>query len=108
RLFLLEGTPGSGKTTLALQFLLAGVERGEPVLFIALSESFAELHATARSHGWSLDGITLFALPETQGGAPSESRYTMFHPSEVELSETVKAVLAEADRVKPTRLVFDS
>lgn len=107
RLFLVEGSPGSGKTTLALQFLREGVARGETVLYIALSESLDELHASAASHGWDLAGITLFELPLRQS-LESENRYTMFHPAEVELAETTKAVLVEADRVKPSRLVFDS
>lgn len=106
RFYLLEGSPGAGKTTLALQFLRAGVAAGETVLFVALSESLDELHASAKSHGWTLDGIHLFEL--TQGGDATETPYTMFHPSEVELAEATKSVLAEAERVGPSRLVFDS
>ena len=107
RLFLVEGSPGSGKTTLSLQFLRDGVARGETVLYIALSESLDELHASAASHGWDLEGITLYELPLREN-LENENRYTMFHPAEVELAETTKAVLAEAERVKPSRLVFDS
>ena len=108
RLFLVEGAPGSGKTTLALQFLIDGVAQGETVMFVALSESLEELEASAASHGWSLAGIHLFALPtgpDLAGGAP---RSTMFHSSEIELAETMKSVLAEFESVRPTRLVFDS
>jgi circadian clock protein KaiC len=76
-------------------------------MYIALSESLDELHASAASHGWSLDGITLFELPLREK-LETENRYTMFHPAEVELAETTKTVLAEADRIKPSRLVFDS
>lgn len=108
RLYLLEGDPGSGKTTIALQFLLAGVRRGERCMFVALSETEDELQATAASHGWSLDGINILSISPTESNLTSDSRYTMYHPSEVELTETTKAVLAEAERTKPSRLVFDS
>ena len=108
RLYLVEGVPGSGKTTLAVQFLLEGVRQREPVLYITLSESTAELQAVARSHGWSLDGITIRELVASEDSLSTDSQYTMFHPSEVELSETTKTVLADVERVKPTRVVFDS
>ena len=108
RLYLIGGDPGSGKTTIALQFLRAGVKRGERCMFVALSETEDELRATAASHGWSLDGISIFSISPTEESLTSDSRYTMYHPSEVELFETTKAVLAEAERVKPSRLVFDS
>lgn len=108
RLYLLEGDPGAGKTTVALQFLLAGAKRGETCLFVTLSESSEELHASAASHGWTLDGIHVFEIAASEEKLASDARYTMFHPSEVELSETVKSVLAEAARLQPSRLVFDS
>jgi circadian clock protein KaiC len=108
RLYLIGGDPGSGKTTIALQFLLAGVRRGERCLFVALSETEEELRATAASHGWSLEGIEVFSISPSEEGLTADARYTMFHPSEVELSQTTKAVLAEAERVRPSRLVFDS
>jgi len=108
RLYLVEGHPGSGKTTLALQFLFAGVERGECCMFVTLSETETELHATASSHGWSLDGINIFEIVASEDSLMLESQYTMYHPSEVELAETTKAVLAEATRIRPTRLVVDS
>ena len=108
RLYLLGGDPGTGKTTIALQFLLEGVRRGERCMFVALSESEEELSATAESHGWSLEGIDVLSITATESSLMPDSRYTMYHPSEVELAETTKAVLAEAERVQPSRLVFDS
>jgi circadian clock protein KaiC len=91
-----------------LQFLLAGARRGEACLFVALSENEEELRAAAESHGWSLEGIRILELIASDEGLKSDSQYTMFLPSEVELTETTKKILAEADRIKPTRLVIDS
>lgn len=108
RLYLIEGDPGAGKTTLALQFLLAGVRLGEPCLFVTLSENEEELRASAQSHGWTLDGLHLLDIVVSEEALQAEARYTMYHPSEVELAETTKAVLAEAERIQPARLVFDS
>jgi circadian clock protein KaiC len=108
RLYLLEGVPGSGKTTLALQFLLEGVRRGEPVLYVTLSETEDELRSAARSHGWSLDGLVIHELVPSEDSLQADEQYTMFHPSEVELSETTKKILADVERLKPTRVVFDS
>jgi circadian clock protein KaiC len=108
RLYLLEGVPGSGKTTLALQFLLEGVKRGEPVLYVTLSESEEELREVSASHGWSLDGITIRELVPSENSLRPDEQYTMFHPSEVELSETTKTILADVERIKPARAVFDS
>lgn len=108
RLYLIEGNPGAGKTTLALQFLLAGAGLGERCLFVTLSESEEELRASAQSHGWTLDGLHILEIIASEEVLKSDARYTMYHPSEVELAETTKAVLAEAERIQPTRLVFDS
>ena len=108
RLYLIEGDPGAGKTTLALKFLLEGLERGESCMYVTLSENREELAAGAASHGWSLEGIHIVEIIASEESLKPDSRYTMFHPSEVELSETTKAVLAEATRVKPARLVLDS
>ena len=108
RLYLVEGVPGSGKTTLALQFLLEGVRRSEPVLYVTLSETEDELQGVAASHGWSLDGITIRELVPSEDSLRPDDQYTMFHPSEVELSETTKTILADVDRIKPARVVFDS
>ncbi|MBX9626401.1 MAG: AAA family ATPase [Gemmataceae bacterium] len=108
RLYLVEGVPGSGKTTLAMQFLMAGARNGEPVLYVTLSETREELLAVAGSHGWDLAGITLRELVPSEDSLRPDDQYTMFHPSEVELGETTKAILAEVERLRPARAVFDS
>src|SRR6266404_6146807 len=108
RMYLVEGDPGCGKTTLGLQYLLAGVRNGESGMLVALSETAEELDAIATEHGWSLDGVNVFELRPSEESLSVDARYTMFHPSEVELSETTKTLLTEADRIKPSRLVFDS
>lgn len=108
RMYLVEGDSGCGKTTLGLQFLLAGARRGERCMLVALSETAEELEAIATEHGWSLDGINVFELRPSEQSLSVDARYTMFHPSEVELSETTKTLLTEAERIKPVRLVFDS
>jgi circadian clock protein KaiC len=107
RSYLLEGTPGSGKTTIALQFLLEGVRAGEPGLYITLSETAAELREVGRSHGWTLDGIELFELVSEDGLHP-ESEQSILDPSEVELGETIAGVMECVDRLRPMRVVFDS
>lgn len=108
RVHLIKGAPGTGKTTMALQFLIEGARRGEPVLYITLSETIDELQAVARSHGWSLDGIVLRELVPTEETLKPDEQYTILHPSEVELGETTWAVLQEVERTQPTRVVFDS
>jgi circadian clock protein KaiC len=108
RVYLIEGNPGSGKTTLALQFLFEGRRLGEPGLYVTLSETKAELRDVARSHGWSLDGIALLELVAPEAELDPDNQYSMFQPSEVELGETTKAILAEVERAKPRRIVIDS
>lgn len=107
RIYLVEGTPGSGKTTLALQFLLKGRELGETGLYITLSETEQELKAAAASHGWSLDGIDLFELVSEEGLDP-DSEQSVLHPSDVELGETTRGVMRQVEQTKPLRVVFDS
>jgi circadian clock protein KaiC len=108
RLYLVEGATGVGKTTLAMQFLLEGVRRGDTCMFVTLSETKEELQDVAASHGWNLDGVHILEIIASEESLTPDSRYTMFHPSEVELAETTKTVLAEARRIKPNRIVFDS
>ena len=108
RLYLIEGDPGSGKTTLALRFLLEGARAGERGLYVTLSETKEELEDVARSHGWSLDAFAICELIPPEESLLPDAQTRMFHPSEVELSETTKAVLIEVERIKPTRVVFDS
>ena len=108
RLYLVEGVPGSGKTTLALQFLLEGVRQGQSVLYVTLSETAEELGGVAASHGWSLDGITIRELVPSEENLRPDDQYTMFHPSEVELGETTRTILEEVEKRRPMRVVFDS
>lgn len=108
RLYLLEGAPGSGKTTLCLQFLLEGVRQGEKVLYVTLSETSEELEAVAHSHGWSLDGIKLFELSSADEIFGEGREQSVLHPWELELGNTVKLIQAEVERTNPTRVVFDS
>jgi circadian clock protein KaiC len=108
RLYLVEGIPGAGKTTLAMQFLAEGVARGESVLYITLSETKEELDSVATSHGWDLSGVHIRELLPQEESLKSDDQYTMFHPSEVELAATTKLILADVDTLKPSRVVFDS
>ena len=107
RIYLLEGTPGTGKTTLALQFLLKGRELGEPGLYVTLSETEFELRAVAASHGWSLDDISIHELVNEAGLDP-ETEQSILHPSDVELGETTRAIMARVEAERPSRVVFDS
>ncbi len=108
RIYLLEGDPGTGKTTLALQFMLEGARAGEKCLYITLSETAEELRAVARSHGWSLDGVIIFELTPPEANFAADQYYTLLHPSEVELSETIKLILDRIEALQPDRVAFDS
>lgn len=105
---LVEGSPGTGKTTLGLQFLLEGRERGERCLYVTLSETKRELMRSARTHGWSLDGIEIFELVPPELTLDPEQEQTLVYASDLELGETVAMVRKEVERVKPDRVIFDS
>lgn len=108
RAHLIEGRPGSGKTTLGIQFLLEGLRLGQRCLYITLSESRRELHTVALRHGWDLGGMDIFELIPPELSLDPRHQQTLIHSSELELGETVQMVLAEVERVRPDRVVFDS
>ncbi|WP_318781286.1 ATPase domain-containing protein [Sphingomonas aliaeris] len=107
RLYLIEGTPGTGKTTLGLGFLLRGAKDGQSGLYITLAETEVELRAVAETHGWSLDPITIFEMVPADG-LGDDHEQTLLHPSEVELGETVRAIMAKVDELRPARVIIDS
>jgi circadian clock protein KaiC len=108
RLYLIEGDPGAGKTTLALQFTREGVRNGERALYITLSESRADLAHAAQSHGLTLQGLEIVELLPSEGDLMPEQQYTVFHPAEVELSDRMQRIVKEIQRVRPDRLVIDA
>lgn len=107
-MFLLEGDPGTGKTTLGLQFIRTGAERGERVLYISLSETEAEIRTVAKSHAWSLDNVSIFEVTGAEVGMSAEEQYSAFHPSEIELFDTTQTILNRLEEMQPSRVVFDS
>ena len=108
RLYLIDGNPGVGKTTLALQFLLEGVRRGEKCLYVTLSETKVELDAVAESHGWSLDGMAIIELSQIESALSAKSQNSLFQPAEVELTNLSKLLMERIAEVKPVRLMLDS
>src|SRR4051794_30613824 len=105
--YLVQGDPGSGKTTLALQFVLGRKRAGERCLYITLTESRKDLERACQSHGWSLDGVEVCDLSRSAANLSGEPESSVFHPSETELGETTQAVLAAVERAKPQHVVFD-
>lgn len=108
RVHLIEGTPGTGKTTIALQFVLDGVARGETCLYVSLSETAKELRAVAHSHGWILDGLVIRELTPSETTLARRTQYSLFHPAEVELSDTLADLVEQVTQLKPSRVVVDS
>jgi circadian clock protein KaiC len=108
RVYLIEGSPGSGKTTLSLQYLLEGARLGQKGIYVTLSETRSELVAVARSHGWSLEGLAILELVTPEAELEADNQYSMFQPSDVELNITTRSILTEVERIKPSRVVIDS
>src|SRR4051812_15926803 len=106
RTYLVEGTPGAGKTTLAMQFLLEGLRREEKCLYVTLSERKYELEASAQTHGWSLDGIEIREYIISDASIERDKELTMFHSSEVELGETMARILRDIETFRPRRAVI--
>jgi circadian clock protein KaiC len=106
--YLVEGEPGTGKTTLALQFAAEGLRKGEKVLYVTLSESRTELLAVSRAHRLAVEGVQIIELRPSEQDLKPESQYTVFHPAEVELKDRVQTILSEIDRHRPDRLVIDA
>ena len=109
RLHLLEGSPGTGKTTIALQFLLAGAEAGETGIYVSLAETEKELRDGARSHGWKIEPkVEIFELVPPESVLDPDQHQSLLYSSDLELGETIKRIFDSIDRLKPKRVVIDS
>ncbi len=108
RLYLVEGEPGTGKTTLAMQFLNDGARRGETVVYVTLAETSIELKAVAASHGWDMQRVHLHEIIPGESILSADEHYTMFHPAEVEMGSTTQQILDVIEKLKPSRVVIDS
>ena len=106
--YLIEGDPGSGKTTLGIQFLLAGLAGDEPALYVTLAESREELQAVADSHGFDISKIEIFEVQPPELDQKGADQYTVFHPAEVELVDVMQSILSKLEKTKARRIVFDS
>jgi len=108
QMYLIEGDPGTGKTTIGMQFIMAGSKKGENSLYVTLSESLGELGGSARSHGWNPKDIPIAEFIPEEASLSPEQQYTVFHPSEIELATTIQKLTELIEKEKPVRLVIDS
>ena len=108
RVYLVEGTPGAGKTTLAMQFLLQGAREKQRAMYVTLSETAEELSASADSHGWSLEGVSIREYIITDTSVDRDREVTMYHTSELELGDTLSRMLTDIREFGPDRVVIDA